>query len=1009
MHLDQIYDKLSISSDNGLFITEEKEWEGMFSNRIERLIKNVIKPDAFFCISHKPFILFYENPADKKGKLKEIWNFNESPLVIIAEHNSVEIYNGFNYLSENESLQLFGTTECLDDFSYFKLVTGKAWEQYQSDFSYDKRIDYHLLSNIKSAREILVAKFISQGIAEDLANSLLGKVIFVRYLIDRNVRLDFEQNGNSRNWTNNEFCEVLKDKDKTKKFFSYLKDKFNGDLFPIMPEELEAIPKECFSVITNLLSGDEIATGQVSLFNLYDFSIIPVEFISNVYELFIGQDNQRQQGAYYTPLFLVDYILSETVEKRFQEQRDSYNCKIFDPSCGSGIFLVETLRKIIERYQKSNPGYENQPDTYKENLKSLVLENIFGVDKDKSAIDVAIFSIYLTLLDYQNPSDIESFRFPPLLNKNFFSSDFFDLKAEFNGTFRKLDFDFILGNPPWKRGKGEDKQPLFVKYIAYRRKAEKGLDKPLIGISNSEIAQAFVLRVSDFSSSRTKIGLIATSKILYNLNGKAFRQYLLNRFLINKVFELAPVRREVFDKSNGKAIGPAVILFYQFADQKNTDENVVEHIALKPSRFFSLFKVFTIQRGDYKKVAQSQLKKYDYLWKVLVYGSYLDFNLIIRLKDNYQSIKKLISDEDEFLTGQGAMIGGGDDNDSSHLIGKPLINTRKDIESFWINPKPAYLWDYKTVHRPRNQALYNPPMALITEGVNKFFRSVSAVCERDAVFRSSLTAIKSINGNKDVLRSIVGVLNSGFFSYFSLQTFSSLGIEREQSHDDEKFSVPFINSSLISSNVVEISNLKQEQYSSFFNDHKISSKIKEKLDELDNSIISSFSFSEQEKDILSYAIGVTIPMLMKHKGYERLYKPLPLESEILTEYINLFFARFNSVYKRLDQKLVVQVRHTNQIVGLFFKLVSLYSNDDSIAWTKASDQGILQLLLSLGVEKVTNQLFIQKDVRGFEEDGFYVIKPNEQKLWHKAVAHLDVNEFADAMLIASKESIVNVQ
>ena len=44
-----------------------------------------------------------------------------------------------------------------------------------------------------------------------------------------------------------------------------------------------------------------------------------------------------------------------------------------------------------------------------------MIENIFGVDKYKSAIDVAIFSIYLTLLDYQNPSDIESFKFPPLL------------------------------------------------------------------------------------------------------------------------------------------------------------------------------------------------------------------------------------------------------------------------------------------------------------------------------------------------------------------------------------------------------------------------------------------------------------------------------------------------------------------------------------------------------------------------------------------------------------------
>ena len=159
---------------------------------------------------------------------------------------------------------------------------------------------------------------------------------------------------------------------------------------------------------------------------------------------------------------------------------------------------------------------------------------------------------------------------------------------------------------------------------------------------------------------------------------------------------------------------------------------------------------------------------------------------------------------------------------------------------------------------------------------------------------------------------------------------------------------------------MEIGNLKQEQYSSVFIDYRLTSKIKEKLDELNTSIISSFSFTKQEKDLLNYAVEVTVPVLMKHEEHERLYQPLPLKSNILTEYINLFFARFNGVYERLYQKLVAQVRHTNQIVGLFFKLVSLYSNEDSIIWTETNDQGILQLLSSLGVEKLTNNSLSKK-------------------------------------------------
>ena len=137
-HLSQIFERLGLTKENGLYITVDGEWEGLFSNRVERLIKETIQPDALFCIDKKPFILFFEGIQDKEGKLKEIWNFNESPVIIIVEPHTVEIYNGYNYITENKALQLFGAEDRLTDFSYFELVTGKTWERHQADFSYDK-------------------------------------------------------------------------------------------------------------------------------------------------------------------------------------------------------------------------------------------------------------------------------------------------------------------------------------------------------------------------------------------------------------------------------------------------------------------------------------------------------------------------------------------------------------------------------------------------------------------------------------------------------------------------------------------------------------------------------------------------------------------------------------------------------------------------------------------------------------------------------------------------------
>src|SRR5690606_16538473 len=98
-------------------------------------------------------------------------------------------------------------------------------------------------------------------------------------------------------WSNPEFCELLDNPQKVQAFFEYLEDKdkgFNGDLFPLSQSEYNQISKNDYQILKRLLLGDDIAKNQPSLFELYDFSIIPIEFISNVYELFIGQDNQKK-------------------------------------------------------------------------------------------------------------------------------------------------------------------------------------------------------------------------------------------------------------------------------------------------------------------------------------------------------------------------------------------------------------------------------------------------------------------------------------------------------------------------------------------------------------------------------------------------------------------------------------------------------------------------------------------------------------------------------------------
>ena len=127
-------------------------------------------------------------------------------------------------------------------------------------------------------------------------------------------------------------------------------------------------------------------------------------------------------------------------------------------------------------------------------------------------------------------------------------------------------------------------------YLQKRKNREKGKNKKYeIALITMKLPKGFLLRVSDLCKENTHISLIIRSSSLYNLGysneGSHFRRYWLEEYFIDKVFELGPVRHEVFEKSNEPDKAPAAILFYRYADGKITDNNIVEHITLQTKPF----------------------------------------------------------------------------------------------------------------------------------------------------------------------------------------------------------------------------------------------------------------------------------------------------------------------------------------------------------------------------------------------------------------------------------------
>jgi len=993
--METLFSRLGFNRKNGLYITTENEWGGLFSKRIEEFFESRYKPDAFFCISNKPLILFYKNPEDRNAIFKSVWNFNESPIVFIIDYGTIDIYNGYKYLIEERALSSIGK-ERINDFEYFKLLTGASWENYQDEFPIQNRVDYNLLENIKATRDILRS---NHNIEKSLANRLIGKCIFTRYLIDREVRLNFSDEYEYLN--NDNFAVVLMNRSLVISLFDFLEIKFNGDLFSINKHEYESITDEAFFVLAELIKGTELRNEslQYSLFDIYDFSIIPVEFISNVYELFIGEDEQAKKGAYYTPVFLVDYILSQTVERYFKDNPGEYNCKILDPACGSGIFLVEAYRKIVKQFEHLNPNLEKSSDAYKEALIRLAEDNLFGIDKDPDAVSVSAFSIYLTMLHFQAPPDIENFRFRELKNRNFFVGDFFD--DDFNDNASLNDIKFIIGNPPWKRGKGDSEEALHVNYINERQKREESN----ITISGKEIAQAFLLRTSDFSDNYTKCALIVTSKVLYNLNGHNFRKYFLENYFINSVFELSSVRREVFDKSNDPAIAPASILFYNYANGENTDHNIIEHWALKPSRLFTYHKIFSILKNDFKRVVQKRLKEYDYLWKILVYGNYLDFNFVRRLKKNYNTIKSTFH-ENGVIKGEGVIVGKTNRYDASEYQGMIFMKSDETvIENYFIGLNENRIFEFSSLDWKRKRELFSAPVLLISRGVNKYIKPNTAILYQDAIYTHRFTGIKASSLN--YLRNLNAIYCSRLTSYLFFQLGSSTGIEREQIHDSEKWMLPYIESEEIADLVNQIENLIRAYHSeaNLFQSRNLL-ELEEKIEvvskNLDELVLKEFELSEEEISLIDYTVNITIPQIMHHDRKRiREFVPITADSGIIQEYIEVFRERFADTFRRMGLYFNIEIMHSSALIGMFFKSESI---DKETILRDSNENVILEKMAALGVEKISERLILQRDVRGFERDGFYIIKPNEKRLWHKAIAYIDMYEIADAILTAGRDS-----
>ena len=574
-----------------------------------------------------------------------------APILWIVTPTSVRIYNAYAKPTERDEvdpdqhlLGLFEQTERdlqrLHDFAdRLQIETGVFWQKDKvKDIDRRHRVDNTLLTNFKEAEDRLV----SEDLPRSFAQSLLGRSIFVSYLQARNILTEQFLEGQFYAKT---FVDILSDKSVTYELFRWVQKTFNGNLFPLEQQqengqivyEQDIVNERHLETVHSLLAGTELRTGQGRLWSPYDFSVIPVELISSIYEMFVHAENSqiaKERSTYYTPINLVDLVLSE-VFKRLPS-----DAKILDASCGSGVFLVEALRRLVA--QRIANGEQWTRDMVRETL----YDQIYGVDISKGAVQIAAFSLYLTALELDPaPQLSENLKFRPLVDHNLFIADAFDESADFTtrSPFKTKGFHAIVGNPPWRRKKANQ---LATDYCIKRE----------YPITRRSLDQAFLWRIGDFAHKETLIGLILHSRPLFSHTPESLlaRRELFTRFNPQVLVNLSDLRQDgLFPRTTA----PATVLIAQGCPSKKEDS--FYFVRAEHTQAFKQHGIIEIGPQDIQRLPVSGLLSDSDLLKVASWGGARDMALIEHLRYTFPPLDKLLKDNKDngWAPGQGFQKG----------------------------------------------------------------------------------------------------------------------------------------------------------------------------------------------------------------------------------------------------------------------------------------------------------------------------------------------------------------
>lgn len=905
------------------------------------------KPDAIYITQLEnqpliPQIYIYDNTTNKfdDNKItqlhKQLWNAYKVPMFFVFSKTKIEIYNCLQkpQIAEQE-LQKISPLETISlvaeinkAFSAEMFDTGAFWNtKYANYFLFKNSVYESLLDELKTLRDNLIQK---KMLSKEGTESLLIKSILLRYLEERGVFEEGYWNGFQKNA--NSFIDLFDDSKVVVKLLDDLSEHFNGAVFKLRNnDERDELLKADLKEFKYFLKGNKQGK-QLLLWSLYSFKDLPIELISNIYELFLKSEDKEKKGIVYTPPILVNFMIDEIMPL----DKPQKNFKLLDPSCGSGIFLVAAYKRLIQWWMIENKWKKPSPTV----ARNIIKKSIYGVDIHPGAVQLSIFSLSLALCDTLQPDAIwDELKFDNLEeSNNIIHKDFFNYvqEKEFHNKF-----DLVIGNPPFVSDTDSTDFKILEKEESKNRPK---IDNKQLVLPDKQLALLFLEQGFKLLKPDAFLCMIQPSAFLYSQNSHNFRNYLFKEYKCKQIIDFACLNSSLF-KRKGSGADVAVSVSFMKKQKADIKKDIILHITVRQT-FLAKEKIyFDLSHYDFHWLKYEEVLNQKSIWKSDLMGGSRIRSIINRL-DNYPKLQTYLKYKEEnnhWLYRSGFFV-GNKAGASEFLYNKPTLPTKAFSESGIDKSKIEFLQD-TLFEAPRQKELFQPPLVLIKEVLGNKKLLVEYI-DTPLSFRKGITGIHAPIEDESELKYLSKRLKeqSSLYIFYLIATSGRAGVSKATSLLKKDIDLlPYPNSD------VDFKLSKVEQY-----------------------------FADDTMDyMMDFCKGNNNSPLLEA------VTPSQLE-EFQAVYCDLL----NSIYN--DFK-VLNVFETESFSGCSF-----YYKDKPTKILLENSKELDENLVSIINYKSGQNVNVKRVLRFYDENIIYIIKPKQYRFWLKSIAVRDADEtFAD--------------